>query len=236
MCHAGAVSLDGRVLVVAGGGVAGEAVAAGLLRQGATVAVTSRSEERLKEIREELASPRLRTFAGQMSELAGVEAVRDRVVGALGRIDGVVAALGGWWEGPPLSRLHPDIWHRVLADNLTSHFLAARAFLPALTGRPEAVYVMLGGVGATIPIPHAGPVSVTGAAQTRLLECLAAEQTGVRLHEVRILTPIVTRHWDRPDREPGWLSGAQVGDYLATVVSTGFRDAGRLILSLPDPP
>lgn len=144
----------------------------------------------------------------------------------------MVAALGGWWEGP-LTQLHPEIWHRILTDNLTSHFLAARTYLPVLAGRPESVYVMLGGVAATIPIPHAGPVSVTGAAQTRLLEVLAAEQSGVRLHEVRIMTPMVTRHWDRTDREPHWLSGEQVGNYLAEVVAPNFPRRDELILHLP---
>ncbi|MGH3680917.1 MAG: SDR family oxidoreductase [Natronosporangium sp.] len=229
------MSLDGRVFVVAGGaGVAGEAVAAGLLRHGAEVVVVSRTEQRLKAVREEFDSARLHCFVGGLSDLAAAELVRDEIVEARGRLDGVIAALGGWWEGPPLTRLDPAIWHRILADNLTSHFIAARAFLPALIGRPDAVYVMLGGVGAAIPIPHAGPVSVTGAAQTRLLEVLDAEQTGVRLHEVRIMTPLVTRHLDRPDREPDWLTGEQVGDFLATVVSADFPRADQLVLPIPE--
>lgn len=230
------VSLDGRVFVVAGGaGVAGEAVASGLLRHGADVAVTSRSRTRLAAVREQLESARLHCVECGRFDLATAEAVRDEVTAKLGRIDGVVAALGGWWEGPPLTQIDPAIWHQIVADNLTSHFIAARAFLPALVGHPDAVYVTLAGVGAALPLPHAGPVSVTGVAQTRLLECLAAEQTGVRLHEVRIMTPIVTRHWDRADREPDWLTGEQVGDYVARVVSDGFPDPDRLVLPLPGP-
>lgn len=224
------------MFVVAGGaGVAGETVASGLLRHGAAVAVTSRAERRLADVREALGSSQLHCFTGDMSDLAATEAIRDEIVETLGRIDGVVASLGGWWEGPPLTELDPAIWHRIVADNLTSHFIAARAFLPALFGLPDAVYVTLGGVGATIPIPHAAPVSVTGAAQTRLLACLAAEHTGVRLHEVRIMTPIVTRHWDRADRELEWLTGEQVGDYLAQVVSDGFPEPDQLVLHLPGP-
>lgn len=228
------LSLEHKVFVVAGGaGVAGEAAAAALLRHGATVAVTSRDEQRLKGLQEVLNSSRLHRFDGDTATLTGAEDLRDRIIATLGPIDGVVAALGGWWEGPPLTQLHPEIWHRILADNLTSHFLAARTLLPALIGRPDAVYVMLGGVAASIPIPHAAPVSVTGAAQTRLLENLDAEQTGVRLHEVRIMTPMVTRHWDRTDREPHWLTGEEVGDYLADVVSANFSRPGELVLEIP---
>lgn len=228
------MTLAGTLFVVAGGvGVAGESVAAGLLRHGATVAVTSRSKERLEGLLAAYESPRLHGFVGEMSSLPEAVLVREEILTSLGPIDGVIASLGGWWEGPPLTRLDPAVWQRILADNLTSHFITARAFLPALVGRPGAVYVMLGGVGATLPIPHAGPISVTGAAQTRLLEVLAAEQTGVRLHELRIMTPIVTRRWDRADRQPDWLTGAQVGDYLAAVVAGDFPDADELILHIP---
>jgi NADP-dependent 3-hydroxy acid dehydrogenase YdfG len=228
------VHLDGKVFVVAGGGVAGEAVAGGLLRRGATVAVMSRAEKRLKAIREEFDTSRLHGFVIDVMDFSKAEAARDQLTAMLGPIDGVVAALGGWWEGPSLSRLDPKIWQRILTDNLTSHFMAARLFLPMLAERRESVYVMLGGVGAEIPIPHAGPVSVAGAAQTRLLEVLVAERLGVRLHEVRIMTPIVTRHWSRTDREPEWLTGEQVGDYVASVVEPGFPKSDQLVLHVPD--
>ncbi|MFS8521714.1 MAG: SDR family oxidoreductase [Micromonosporaceae bacterium] len=230
------MSLNGKLFVVAGGaGVAGESVASGLLRRGATVAITSRSRERVDRGCRWLDSPRLHGFVGDMSRLEGAATVRDQITDRLGAIDGVVASLGGWWEGPPLTELDLGTWERILADNLTSHFIAARTFLPALVGRPNAVYVTLGGVGATKAIPHAGPISVTGAAQTVLLQVLDAEKTGVRLHEVRIMTPIVTHRWDRPDRERDWLTGEEVGDYVASVVSDDFPLRDELILYLPDP-
>lgn len=167
-----------------------------------------------------------------MDDLASAESVRDEIVSLLGPIDGVIAAFGAWWEGPPLTELDPIVWHRFLADSLTSHFIAARTFLPALIGRPGAVYVTLGGVAAAIPLPDAGPISVTGAAQTRMLEVLAAEHTGVRLHEVRIMTPIVTHRWDHTDQEPHWLTGERVGEFLARVASAAFP-FDQLILTTP---
>lgn len=228
------MNLAGRVYVVAGGaGMAGEAVAAGLLRHGATVAVTSRSEVRLKAVREALDSPLLHGFV-QESGPGGVDAVRDEILATLGPVDGVVAALGGWWEGPPLTELDPTVWERILTDNLTSHFLAARAYLPVLAGRPDAVYVMLGGIAAVWPIPTSAPVSVTGAAQTAMLRVLDAQGTGVRLHEVRIMVPIATRHVDPATVGPEWLTAGRVGDYVARVVSPDFPDPHRRVLQIPE--
>lgn len=228
------MGLDGRVYVVAGGaGMAGEAVAAALLRHGATVAVTSRSEVRLKAVREVLDSPRLHGFV-QEGGPGGADAVRDEILAALGPVDGVVAALGGWWEGPPLTALDPQTWQRILTDNLTSHFLAARAYLPVLAGRPDAVYVMLGGIAAAWAIPTAGPISITGAAQTAMLRVLDAQGTGVRLHEVRIMVPIATRHVDPAAVGPEWLTGEQVGEYVARVVAPDFPDPHRRLLRIPE--
>lgn len=61
-----AIKLDGSVFVIAGGaGVAGVAVASGLLQHGATVALTSRSEQRLERARGELESAQLHGFPGR---------------------------------------------------------------------------------------------------------------------------------------------------------------------------
>jgi NAD(P)-dependent dehydrogenase (short-subunit alcohol dehydrogenase family) len=227
-------SLTRRLYVVAGGaGVAGGAVVEALLRRGATVAVPSRSKARVESL--DRSSPGLRAYlVPDLPEpLAATVATRDSIIGELGPIDGVVASLGAWWEGSPLLDLSPAEWHRLVTDNLTSHFVAARAYLPVLLDRPDAVYVALAGIAADLAVAGSGPISVTGAGQRMLLRVLAAELRGrVRLHEVTILTPVVTPAWD-PDKpvEPDWLSGTEVGSYLADVVTPGF--AGQLLLSLP---
>ena len=68
------------------------------------------------------------------------------------------------------------------------------------------------------------------------MRVLAAELAGraVRLHEVDVFTPIVTDRWDGGEIQPGWLTGAQVGDYVAGVLDPGFGEARRLFLSIPD--
>jgi 3-oxoacyl-[acyl-carrier protein] reductase len=234
------MDLRGRRYVVAGGtGVAGESVVAGLLRHGATVVVPSRSPDRLARLRDTLDSVQLHTIVGRTDDPAGAIAVRERIVARVGPLDGVVASLGGWWEGAPLTEIEIGQWQRIIDDNLTSHFIVARTFLGDLAERSGGVYVALGGIAAIKPVPRSGPISVTGAAQAMLMRVLAEElkDAQVRLHEVDILTPVVTRHWERGRPvQPGWLSGEEVGDYLAQVVDPSFPQADRLFLALPEAP
>jgi NAD(P)-dependent dehydrogenase (short-subunit alcohol dehydrogenase family) len=233
--------LSGRSYLVAGGaGVVGESVTLALLRRGATVAVPSRSRERLDRLRSGLDAsllPRLHGVIGDLGHPAGVRDVRDRLTAEIGAPDAVVASLGAWWEGAPLTEVPYDVWQRILHDNLTTHFLAAQAFLPLLRDRPDGVYVALSGIAALRPIPLSGPISVTDAAQSMLLRVFAAELADepVRIHEIAILTPVVTRHWPAGDPiQPGWLSGDQVGSYVAEVTAPGFSGTDPQLRFPPD--
>lgn len=236
----GDANLSGRVYLVAGGaGVAGASITAGIARRGGTVIVPSRSERRLTALRAELApslNPLIHMAEADVGVPEGAERLRDRVVSQHGRLDGVVASLGGWWEGAPLTEVSLPVWERILRENLTSHFVVARAFLPLLADRQDGVYVAMAGIAARQPEPRAAPVSVTGAAQTMMMRTLRAQYAGtpLRLHEVTVLTPIVTGRWEsgRP-RRPGWIGGAEVGDYVARVLSPSFEPADWLILSIP---
>ncbi|MEV4348333.1 SDR family oxidoreductase [Actinoplanes sp. NPDC049596] len=175
-------------------------------------------------------------FVGDISDLSDGERLRDEIVARLGPIDAVVATLGEWWEGAPLTEVDPATWQRILADNLTSHFTVARAFLPALAERADSVYLALGGIASVLAVAGSGPISITGAAQAMMMRVLQAEMAGkaVRLHEVDVYTPIVTEDWDGGASEPGWLTGRDVGAFVADALEPGFARAGELFLTTPD--
>ena len=231
------VNLEGRVHVVAGGtGRAGEPVVKALLARGATVVVPSRSADRLAALRERNESERLHGYLGDISDLSRGTGLRDRIVAEVGAIDAVVAALGGWWEGTPLAELDVGTWQKILTDNLTSHFLTARIFLPVLADRPDAVYLTLGGIASVLAVAGSGPISITGAGQAMMMRVLAKEMAdrAVRLHEVDIFTPVVTDRWDGGPIEPGWLSGDEMGAFVADALDPGFAQVHKLFLSVPD--
>ena len=239
MHEAPTAEFTGHVVIVAGGaGEAGGCVVDSLLRAGATVVVPSRSPSRLDALRGRVpvdAPGRLYTAVGDLSDRSSRHEIRGRVRSEVGPVDAVVASLGGWWEGEPLVDVPLHRWNQILTDNLTSHFLTARTFLPDLVGRPNPVYVMLAGIAALDAIPGSGPISVTGAAQTMLLRTLAAEYaaTSVRFHELAILTPIATAANDAIPETERWISRAELGAAVTAVLGPSFPDRDRLLLRVP---
>jgi NAD(P)-dependent dehydrogenase (short-subunit alcohol dehydrogenase family) len=228
----------GTILVAGGAGVAGECVVHELLNRGATVVVPSRSTSKLAALADRAdpaAKGRLHLMVGDIGTEAGMLRLRNEAIDLHGPLRGVVASLGAWWEGEQFVDLSMSTWNRILHDNLTAHFLVARSFLPVLDPGDNPVFVMLAGIAADHPEPYAAPISITGAAQRMMLRTIAVSDIGrqVRLHEIAIMTPIVTDRWDDAPPEPGWLSGKQVGAYVADVVSPEFPRPNNLLLEIP---
>lgn len=226
------------MLVAGGAGVVGECVVRALLSGGARVVVPSRSAGRLAALADRTdraVRDRLHLVLGDVGTDDGITRLRDEIVDRHGRPRGVVASLGGWWEGEQFADLPTSTWDRILHDNLTSHFLVARTFLPVLDQRADPVYVTLAGIAADHPEPFAAPISITGAAQRMMLRTMAVSDLGrtIRLHEVAIMTPVVTDRWDGDPPRPEWLTGEEVGRYVAGVLSPDFPSPDTLLLEIP---
>jgi NAD(P)-dependent dehydrogenase (short-subunit alcohol dehydrogenase family) len=225
-------------LVAGGTGVAGECVVRALLEARHTVIVPSRSPSKLDDLQNRLPpehSQNLHTIVCNVGEPSGSTGLQADIIERFGSINGVIASLGGWWEGPQLVDVEPSTWDSILRGNLTAHFFTASAILPVLAETTGAVYVMLAGIAAELPVPFSGPISVTGAAQRMLIRTLANEPISdrVRLHELAIMTPIVTARWTGDPPEPGWLTGEQVGQRILEIVSPDFAEADQLLLTIP---
>src|SRR5712691_6376766 len=159
--------LDGKLsLVLGGAGYVGEGIVRSFLEEGAFVIVPSRSAERLDGLRKLVGGgDRLVTVPANVGSPQGAEALKTQILTKMSRLDAVVASLGGWWEGAKLIDLSIDELGKVLNDNLISHFVAAKAFLPALARFPGSTYTMIAGLAGEIPVAGSGPVSVAAAAQ-----------------------------------------------------------------------
>nr|WP_291416465.1 SDR family oxidoreductase [Actinophytocola sp.] len=228
----------GTVLVAGGAGVVGECVVHALLARGARVVVPSRSESRLTALAgrvDPADQERLHLVLGDVGTEQGAATLRDAVPAEHGPLRAVVASLGAWWEGEQLVDVSSETWDRILRDNLTAHFLVARTFLPLLDHTAAPVYVTLAGIAADHPEPFAAPISITGAAQRMMVRALAVGDIGarVRLHEVAIMTPVVTDRWIGAPPEPDWLTGEVVGSYVADVVAPEFARPNELLLEIP---
>lgn len=218
------MTLHGKTVLIPGGaGEVGEGLVRAFLNEGATVIVPSRSREKLDALRESLSEPNsLITKTADVGTANGAALLRDWIADEVGPLDAVVASLGGWWQGRPLTDVSLDIWHEVLDMGLTTHFTVARTFIPVLTGRSGASYTFINGAAGLNPIPGAGPLSVSAAGQIMLKDVMAAENDTVRINTLVLATPVRTR--SRPDGEDGWLTADDAGAYAVYLASDAARD------------
>jgi NAD(P)-dependent dehydrogenase (short-subunit alcohol dehydrogenase family) len=150
---AGRGRLAGRRVLVVGAGTQpsddpeapignGRATAILCAREGASVACADRDEA---SARETLATLEKEGGAGcvclaDVSDPAACEALLEEARRALGGLDGVVLNVG-IGLGAGLAGTTLEDWDRTLAVNLRSHFLLARAALPALAAGAAIVFV-----------------------------------------------------------------------------------------------
>jgi 3-oxoacyl-[acyl-carrier protein] reductase len=220
--------LDGRTALVAGGaGEVGEGIVRVLIESGATLYVTARREDKLGELRERLGGPgedRLVTQVAEIGTLDGAESVRDALLERFGGLDVVVASLGRWWQGAPLTGVPLDTWSAILNNNLTSHFIVARTFIPVLGERQGSSYIFINGDACDVPVPNSGPISIAAAAQLMMKDVLAAELDGEgpRVNSLILGTPVVTR--SRENVQPDWLTADEIGRYVAYLASDDAAD------------
>jgi NAD(P)-dependent dehydrogenase (short-subunit alcohol dehydrogenase family) len=226
--------LEGRHVVVLGAaGEVGEGIVRRLLAHAARVTAVSRSAERLDALRTRLASgatpERLALLAADIDSSARNARTREALA-SLGTVDGVVASLGGWRQGAPVVDTPPERWHEAIEQSLTAHYHAARLFLPLLAARSDASYVLVNGGGALQPVPGAGAMCVSAAAQLMLKDVLALEhrRSNVRINTLLLATPVRTR--SRPAGMPGWLTAADAGEWASYLVSARSPHRGETIV------
>lgn len=205
---------DGRYYVAGGTGEVGEGIVRSLLTAGATVVVPARSPEKFQQLQAAIGSnDRLSAVAGDYGTVAGALALRDQVLAA-GPLDGVIASIGGWWQGLPLSQVGEADWATMIANNLTSHYATARAFLPHLE-QNNGVFVQILGGAAEEPIPGCSLVSITAAGVDMMGRVLAAESSA-RFRQLQINSFVATR--SRTHTEPSWVTADDVGNLALTLI------------------
>jgi len=213
-----------RILVAGGAGEVGEGITRQLLKAGATVIVPSRNADKLANLTEWVGGTddNLITIEGSIGTIEGAQAIRD----SAGDIDHVIASLGGWWQGQAIPDIELDLWHNLIDNSLTAHFVTAKTFLPHL--KDNASYTLINGGAALHTMPNVAPITISASAQLRLAEVIAVENPSLRVNSLVLNTPVITR--SRPTGQDGWLSADDAGRYCVYLAGDDATETGKTIV------
>jgi NAD(P)-dependent dehydrogenase (short-subunit alcohol dehydrogenase family) len=183
------ITFPGRVIMVAGGtGGLGRSVSLAFLEEGASVTVTYRKEDEFRALKE-LAGERAPSLEGSQIDVTDEAAVSefvDEVVVRHGALDALVNTVGGYIGGVKLWNGTTKGLDQMLALNLRSGFVLARAAMPAML---KAGHGSIVNVAAKAAVDHgagAAAYAASKAAAVALMDSLAADArgTGVRVNSV----------------------------------------------------
>lgn len=135
---------EAKTAVVTGGGSGvGQAVVLRLLEEGWNVGVIGRRKEALDETAEKAGDvgQRLMLCAGDISIEEHVEALRDEVVSAFGKVHAVVNSAGINVKNRRFEVLSREDYENVIGVNLTGAFNCVQAFLPGMREMGEGTIV-----------------------------------------------------------------------------------------------
>jgi short-subunit dehydrogenase len=222
------VDISGKTFVVTGAGNGiGQEVALELVRRGAKVAAVDLSQAGLSVTADKAgANASLSQHAVDITDRAAVQALPDAVIAAHGQVDGVINCAGIIQKFVPVMELEYADIERVINVNLWGTININKAFLPALTARPQASLVNVSSMGGLTPFPGQTAYSATKGAVRLWTEGLQAElmDTNVTVSVVypgAVSTNIAENSGaeDGLDAEESGIKMTTPGDAAAAIVS-----------------
>jgi NAD(P)-dependent dehydrogenase (short-subunit alcohol dehydrogenase family) len=218
--------LADRVAIVTGGaGALGGAVTSRLLGDGARVSVPLELAAHGSSLRQRVPAAhhdRLATEVVDVTELDAMTRFADAVGQRHGRVDILVAIVGGF-AGGALIETDRAIWDRMLAMNLTATFVAARAVVPHMVEAARGRVVTIGSRAAVPPGPGIIAYTTAKSGVIAFTQALARELAphGITVNSIlpsTMDTPANRAAMPDSDRQ-GWVSVESVADVIAFLVS-----------------
>ena len=195
------MQLDGKVALITGAGSGiGKATALLFGKEGAKVAVLSRTEREVQQTAEEIrqAGGQAIALKADISQYDQMQAAIQKIVDQWGRLDIVFANAGinGVWA--PLEELTLDEWNATLNINLTGTFITVKLAIPYLKQNGGSV-IVCSSVNGTRVFSNTGATaySCTKAAQIAFTKMMALE-----LAPAKVRINVVC---------PGWIE-SEIGD------------------------
>jgi len=177
MANNASLSLAGKVAVVTGGtsGI-GRAIVQGLAEAGADVVATSRRQAQVEETATDVEARGRRTVrvACDVTDRPSLEAARDLVLSALGRVDILVNCAGRTKRQPTLDMDEAD-WRAILDTNLLGTLRACQVFGRPMLEQGNGRIVNIASLSSFVALYEVAAYSASKAAVASLTKSLALE-------------------------------------------------------------
>ena len=195
--------LDGKVTLVSGAGPGlGRDVALACGREGATVVVTARTEDKVQALAAEVeaAGAPARALRLDITDAGQCRAVVERIVEAYGRLDVLVNNAFDDGDRTPFLEADLDRWRRTTEVNLFGTLQLTQACAPQMVAQGDGRIVMVNSMSAVRIRPGWGAYTASKAGLAAVTKVLAAElgAHGVRVNGVH----------------PGYIWGDSVETYF----------------------
>lgn len=171
------MKFDGKVALVTGGGRGiGAEIARSLARDGASVAVSARTESEVRKVVEEItaAGGRAQYFIADLSQADQAAPLVSKVQKALGPIDFLINNAGIAGSAPVVKQTLEE-WNRIFAVNVTATFLCTQAALPMMMERGSGRIVNIASVAARFGARYIAAYAASKHAVLGFTRCVAAE-------------------------------------------------------------
>ena len=182
--------LDGKVALITGGSTeTAQAVALSLSEHGADICITGQQPEMLEGTASAIRAKggRCLAFRADTTQVDDVARLVAATLEAFSRVD-ILILISALWGGGPIHAHSIKTWDLVMAANLRSNFLLARAALPTLRSQHTGQVIFVASESALQIYPEEGAYGVSMHALLHLGEYIRRENRDYGI-QVNVLCP-----------------------------------------------
>lgn len=232
-----AEALTGKVAVVTGASSGiGEATAAALAAQGASVAVSARRKDRLDALVSRIrdAGGKAQAFAADVADEAEANNLIKEARAAFGRLDILVNNAGVMLLGP-INNADTEDWRRMMQTNVLGLMYATHAALPLMKAQGGGHIVNISSVAGRTARAGAGVYNASkwgvGAFSESLRQEVYKDHIRVTIIEPGAVATELTHHITNPDAKK------QIQDFVSSMTPLESEDiAAAITYAVTQPP